>query len=48
MAGRRALLLAVAVLALIVPRGGASAARPAGIPDRLSNQEFWKLSSSFS
>jgi hypothetical protein len=46
MARRRGFLVVVAFVATLYRVGGASPR--AGVPDRLSNQEFWKLSSTFS
>jgi hypothetical protein len=45
---RPAALLVVAFLAGVYPFAGAAAHRAAALPDKLSNQEFWKLSSTFS
>jgi hypothetical protein len=47
MVRRRAPLVAIAVLAAALPYGRLSA-RSSGVPDRLSNQDFWKLASAFS
>jgi len=47
MSGRRLLVVFVGFLAAVCPVGG-STLRAASAPERLSNQEFWKLSTSLS